>query len=74
MLDHLIATPELPQSVSLTQPSVMYRFADPELEAMSVGRKALLRMGPDNARRTKAVLERVRAELIAASNSPQPQE
>ena len=70
VLDHLLAAPEFPQSVPLVQPSVMYRFADPELEAMSVGHKALVRMGPDNARRVKAVLERVRAELIAASNVP----
>jgi hypothetical protein len=70
VLDHLLAAPEFPQSVSLVQPSVMYRFADPELEAMSVGHKALVRMGPDNARRVKAVLERVRAELIAASTTP----
>jgi hypothetical protein len=35
-----------------------------------VGHKALVRMGPDNARRVKAVLERVRAELIAASTTP----
>ena len=41
-----------------------YRLADPELEALSAGRKALLRMGPDNARRAKAVLERLRAELV----------
>jgi hypothetical protein len=38
---------------------------------MSVGRKALLRMGPDNARRVKVVLERVRAELMTASSSGQ---
>jgi hypothetical protein len=69
VLDHLLATPEFPQDVQLSRPSVMYRYADPELEAMSVGRKALLRMGPDNARRVKAVLERVRSELVATSSS-----
>ena len=64
VIDHLLATPELPAEPALTQPAVAYRLADPELEALSAGRKALLRMGPDNARRVKAVLERLRAELL----------
>ena len=68
VLDHLLATPEFPQDVHLSRPSVTYRYTDRELEAMSVGRKALLRMGPDHARRVKAVLESVRAELVSASN------
>jgi hypothetical protein len=67
VIDHLLATPDLPEDVELTRPSVMFRYADPDLEAMSVGRKALLRMGPDNARRVQRVLESVRAELAADS-------
>jgi hypothetical protein len=68
VLDHVLATPDFPQAVRLSRPSVMYRYADPELEALSVARKALLRMGPDNARRVKAVVGRVRTELLAASD------
>jgi hypothetical protein len=67
VIDHLLATPELPAEPELTRPSVTYRLADPDLEALSAGRKALLRMGPDNARRVKAVLARLRAELSADS-------
>jgi hypothetical protein len=69
VLDHLLATPDFPPNTELVQPSVAFRFADAKFEAMSVGRKALVRMGPDNARRVKAVLERVRAEVIAAEKS-----
>ncbi|HXW09204.1 MAG TPA: DUF3014 domain-containing protein [Steroidobacteraceae bacterium] len=67
VIDHLLATPELPAEPQLSRPSVTYRLADPDLEALSAGRKALLRMGPDNARRVKAVLARLRAELSADS-------
>lgn len=69
VIDHLLATPELPAEPALTRPSVLYRLADPELEALSAGRKALLRMGPDNARRVKAMLGRLRAELLRDSPS-----
>jgi hypothetical protein len=70
VLDHLLATPDYPQNPELVQPSVAFRLADPKLESMSVGRKALLRMGPDNARRVKAVLEHVQTELGSASGTP----
>jgi len=69
VLDHLLATPDFPPKAELVQPSVAFRFKDADLEAMSVGRKALVRMGPANARRVKAVLTRVRAEVIAAEKS-----
>jgi hypothetical protein len=64
VLDHLIAAPDYPASIQLVQPSVVFKLKDPELESLSVGRKALLRMGPDNARRVKAVLERLRTEIV----------
>jgi hypothetical protein len=43
---------------------VLYEFADPALESRSAGQKALIRMGPANARRIKAKLREIRA-LIA---------
>lgn len=72
VIDHLLQTPDLPAEPALTRPHTTYRLADPELESLSAGRKALLRMGPDNARRAKAVLERLRAELLrdAATAAP----
>lgn len=63
VIDHLLATPELPQDAVLVQPKVLYRFADPDLEARSAGQKIMLRMGDANATRVKAKLREVRAEL-----------
>lgn len=65
VLDHLIAAEPVSGPIRLTRPNVLYRYADPALEARSPGEKALLRMGPDNAARLQAVLARWRAALLA---------
>jgi Protein of unknown function (DUF3014) len=64
-IDHLLATPEIAGDLALKQPKVLYEFADPQLEMLSAGQKAMLRMGPDNARRVKAKLRALRAEITA---------
>lgn len=57
VLDHL-ADYELPaRRPALTRPEVLYEFADSELEALSWGRKILIRIGPDHA---AAVQQRAR--------------
>lgn len=48
VIDHLMQTPDVDYPIRLTQPKVLYRFADPELESLSWGQKLLIRMGPDN--------------------------
>lgn len=63
VIDVLLQTPEVTGPVELVQPSVHYKFADPTLEALSSGQKALLRMGPENARRVKEKLRQLRAAL-----------
>lgn len=63
-LDLLIATREQPGQLAVVQPKVFYEYADPALEALPSGQKILLRMGPDNAARTKAKLKEIRA-LVA---------
>ncbi len=74
VLDQLLATPEpaAPLAVQLTRvggevpslrPWVRYEYADPQLESLSSGAKLLLRMGPDNARRLKAVLAQLRQRV-----------
>jgi len=65
VIDHLLATPELQGPIALAQPNVMYEFADPALESRSAGQKALIRMGPDNAKAVKDKLRELRAELVA---------
>ena len=64
VIDHLLATPEVKGPIRLVQPKVLYEFADPDLEALSAGQKAMLRLGPVNAARVKAKLQAIRA-LVA---------
>ena len=63
VIDHLLAAPDVQGPVKLIQPSVMYQFADPELEALSAGQKIMVRMGSENAARIKAKLKEIRREL-----------
>ena len=65
VIDHLLATPEVPDPIALARPGVQYEFADPKLEALSAGQKVLIRMGRDNARTVKDKLRELRGELIA---------
>ena len=63
VIDHLLTTPEPVEPIRLVRPNVLYEFADPELEALSSGRKLLLRMGGEHAARIKGVLQNLRALL-----------
>ncbi|MEZ5607321.1 MAG: DUF3014 domain-containing protein [Burkholderiaceae bacterium] len=78
VLDQLLATPVPagPIAVQLTQvkgevpstrPWVRYEYADPALQALSSGQKMLLRMGPDNARRLKAVMTELRRRVATGA-------
>lgn len=64
VIDHLLATPDVQGPIELVRPNVLYEYADPELEKLSSGQKALLRMGPENAAVVKAKLREFR-DLIA---------
>jgi hypothetical protein len=74
VIDHLLATPDLHEPAALTQPNVMYEFADPSLEKRSAGQKLLLRSGPENERAIKAKLREIRAALIEAEVPHAPSE
>jgi len=63
VIDHLLATPDVPGPIELVQPKVLYRFADPQLESLSVGQKAMIRIGPVNAAKLKLKLRELRAEV-----------
>jgi hypothetical protein len=69
-IDNLLATPEVSGDIVLVRPNVMYQFADPNLEDLSAGQKALLRMGPKNAAIVKAKLRELRAQIAGAQHSP----
>lgn len=62
-IDDMLAARQPKGPVELVQPKVLYRFEDPELEALSAGRKIMIRVGPAHADRLKKVLRRLRAEL-----------
>jgi len=66
VIDHLLVTPQITGPVYLTQPKALYLYADPDLEALSAGRKILLRCGPENAAQIKTLLHEYR-KLIAGS-------
>jgi hypothetical protein len=65
LIDHLLATPDVTGPVALVQPNVMYRYADPALEALSPGQKTLIRMGPANEALLKARLRELKTQLLA---------
>jgi len=62
-LDHLLDTPAPKEPILLSQPSVLYIYADPLLEQRSVGQKILIRIGPENRTKVLNVLADFRREL-----------
>jgi len=49
----------------LSQPKVLYEYADPSLQSMSAGQKIMVRMGPENEAKVKAKLREVRRLIVA---------
>ena len=64
VIEHLLATPNVPGEIRLVRPSVLYKYADERLEKLSAGQKLLIRMGPANAAAVKAKLRDIQAELL----------
>ena len=62
-IDDMLAAPEISGPVRFIRPKVIYLFVDPELEALSAGKKIMIRMGSENASRIKTKLREVRSEL-----------
>jgi Protein of unknown function (DUF3014) len=63
-IDNALGAPNISTPIALTQPRVMYQFADAKLESLSAGQKIMLRMGSANEARVKAKLNEVRAALV----------
>lgn len=63
-LDRVIATPEIESPIALERESVMYTYADPDLEALPALQKQLLRMGPENIRQLKEKARALRVGLL----------
>ena len=69
-LDDLLAAPDIKGPIKLTQPKVMYEFADSALEARSAGQKIMIRMGSENAARVKTRLREIRHEVTRRELKP----
>lgn len=69
-LDDLLAAPDIKGPIKLTQPKVMYEFADSALEARSAGQKIMIRMGGENAARVKTRLREIRHEVTRRELKP----
>jgi hypothetical protein len=63
VIDQLLATPDVSGPLELTQPKVLYEFADPALQGLSAGQKMLLRMGPENEAKVKVKLRELKRAL-----------
>jgi len=64
VIDHLLATPDVKGPIKLTQPNVLFEYADPKLESLSAGQKVLIRMGSANATVVKEKLRSLRTRLV----------
>lgn len=69
VIDHLLETPDVAGPIRLTQPGVLYEFADPKLESLSAGQKMLIRVGKANAAVLKTKLRELRAAVSRQSDS-----
>ncbi|NKB76815.1 MAG: DUF3014 domain-containing protein [Gammaproteobacteria bacterium] len=63
IIDHVLATPDVPGKIELTKPKVFYQFADPNLENLSASQKLLLRIGFKNAVKVKKKLKELKLAL-----------
>jgi hypothetical protein len=70
VIDHLLETPVVEGPIPLQQPHVLYEYADPELEALSSGQKALIRLGPEHGEIIRRKLIEFRAAIEELDAAP----
>lgn len=63
VIDHLLETPSPTEPILLSQPAVLYIYADPLLEKLSSGQKTLLRVGPNHRGKLLRILKSYREKL-----------
>jgi Protein of unknown function (DUF3014) len=64
-----VELPEIRGPVPPQRPWLLYRFDDPDLQALASGQKILLRLGPVNGQRLRANLAELR-ELVTSAVAP----
>ncbi|WP_094752021.1 DUF3014 domain-containing protein [Psychromonas sp. CD1] len=62
-IENVLQTPIIEDSIELVSPSVMYRFADDDLETLPATQKLLIRMGPKNTIKIKNKLRDIQKIL-----------
>lgn len=62
-IDVMLAAPIIEQPIELDGISVNYQFVDPQLEALPNAQKLLVRMGPENTKKVKAALRKLKKHL-----------
>jgi hypothetical protein len=72
VIDHLLAAPEPTQPLIVAPYKQAYAFADPALQGLSVGQKAMVRIGPANEATVKAKLRDLRARLVGSGLHASP--
>lgn len=63
-VDVMLAAPIIEQPIELDGISVNYQFVDPQLEALPNAQKLLVRMGPENTKKVKAALRKLKKYLV----------
>lgn len=63
VLEHLADFEVPPERPAVHRPKVLYEYIDPELEQLSWGRKALIRIGPENASEVQRKLAELARQL-----------
>lgn len=66
ILDHLLETPEPIGLIEVTQNEAVYEFVDPQLESLSVGQKALLRLSEEDRATLRQRMRALRDALTGA--------
>lgn len=62
-INELLDTPIVPLPIEVYSDSVVYKFKDEQLEALSAPQKQLIRTGPENTRRIKEILRSLKDAL-----------
>lgn len=62
-IETALNAPIIREPIELVAPSVMYKFADPELEQLPSAQKLLIRMGPNNMIKLRAKLQQIQHAL-----------
>ena len=63
----LLSAPVVTKNIELIQPSVFYKYADPDLENAPDAHKQMLRMGPENTTKLQAKIRQLQQALNSIS-------